>query len=207
MKKTKSSRKWLSEHFSDEYVKKSKKENILSRAYFKLQEIDQQESLFEKNEMILELGAAPGSWTQYCLTKISSKGKIIANDLLDLKISAKNIEFIKGDFSSDLVLESLLKTMNEKKIDLILSDMAPNFIGNANADIAKSLALCEMVLDICKKVLKDGGDLLIKVFQGRGYDQFLKALRADFNKVKIKKPQASRARSKEIYLLARHYKI
>lgn len=201
---SKSSRNWLKEHHSDIFVQKSKKEGWRSRAVYKLMEIQEKDHIIKPNMKIVELGAAPGGWTQYLSSIIGDKGKIIALDILPMD-SLAGVDFIQGDFTVTAVLEELLKHLDNKKADLLLSDMAPNMSGIKSADNAKSIYLCELVLDLAQRCLKKDGDLLVKIFHGVGFDGFLKSLRENFSKVAVRKPQASRARSQETYLLARGF--
>lgn len=201
---SKSSRNWLKEHHSDIFVQKSKKEGWRSRAVYKLMEIQEKDRIIKPNMKIVELGAAPGGWTQYLGSIIGDKGKIIALDLLPMD-SLAGVDFIQGDFTETAVLEELLKHLDNKKADLLLSDMAPNMSGIKSADNAKSIYLCELVLDLAKRCLKKDGDLLVKIFNGIGFDDFYKNLKGEFAKVLVRKPQASRAKSQETYLLARGF--
>lgn len=201
-----SSKKWLARHFNDPFVKEAQKRNLRSRAYFKLEELQKSDRILHKNILIVELGSAPGSWSEYAITKIGNKGRIIACDLLEMKPLA-GVEFIQGDFTEDETLEKMLELIGEDKVDLVMSDMAPNFSGIVAVDIAKSLYLTELALDMCFKVLKPKGSFVVKLFQGSGSDEFLKQVKQAFGKVKIRKPQSSREKSREVYVVATDFKL
>lgn len=205
-RRSKSSSRWLSEHFADEYVKRAQKEGWRSRAVFKLEEIDQKDRLLKPGMTIVDLGAAPGGWSQYAAKKLGRKGRIIALDILEMD-ELEGVEFLQGDFTEDEPLERLLATVGNAKPDLVISDMAPNISGMDAIDQPKSMYLAELALDLAEKVLKPGGDFLTKVFQGEGFDEYLKALRSRFDTVVTRKPKASRPRSREVYLLARNYRM
>ena len=205
-RRSKSSSRWLSEHFADEYVKRAQKEGWRSRAVFKLEEIDQKDRLLKPGMTIVDLGAAPGGWSQYAAKKLGRNGRIIALDILEMD-ELEGVEFLQGDFTEDEPLERLLATVGNAKPDLVISDMAPNISGMDAIDQPKSMYLAELALDLAEKVLKPGGDFLTKVFQGEGFDEYLKALRSRFGTVVTRKPKASRPRSREVYLLARNYRM
>ena len=206
MARTRGGRHWMQEHLSDEYVKRAQKEGHRARAIYKLMEIDERDRLIKPNHYIVDLGAAPGSWSEYAASKIGKNGKIFALDLLEMD-PIERVEFIQGDFRSDEVLEKLLKLIENHPVDLVMSDMAPNISGMKAVDQPRAMYLAELCLDLAKKVLKPDGDLLIKVFNGEGLDEFKKQLRNDFSKIIVRKPKASRARSRENYLLARGYNV
>lgn len=205
-KRSKSSTRWLGEHFSDEFVKRAQAEGWRSRAVFKLEEIDAKDRLIRAGMTIVDLGAAPGGWSQYAAKKLHGKGRIIALDILDMEPVA-GVEFLQGDFTEDEPLQRLLETIGESAggapgVDLVMSDMAPNMSGMDGIDQPKGIYLAELALDLAEKVLKPGGNFLVKVFQGEGTDAFMGALKQRFVKVIVRKPKASRARSREVYLLA-----
>lgn len=204
MARSKSSTRWLQRHFDDPFVKQAQKEGWRSRAVFKLQEIDQKDKLIRPGMVIVDLGAAPGSWSEYVLTRTHGKGRIIALDILPMD-SLPDVDFIEGDFREDAVLAELEKRLDGAKVDLVLSDMAPNMSGTAVVDQARSMYLLELALEFAKGQLKPGGDLLVKMFQGEGSDAYIAELRRLFQSVKIRKPDASRDRSREVFVLARHY--
>lgn len=199
---SKSSRRWLSEHFSDQFVKRAKVQGYRSRAAYKLQEIQERDKLFQSNMIVIDLGAAPGSWSQVVLEYIKPKGKVIALDILPMD-PVEGVDFIQGDFTEEAVCNQLLDQLAERRADWVLSDMAPNLSGINSVDQAKSMLLVELALDLAKKVLSPTGGILFKVFQGEGFDEFLKEIKETFKKVTIRKPKASRGRSNEVYILAK----
>lgn len=208
MKRSNSSKRWLKEHFADTYVKKAQAEGLRSRAVYKLQEIDEKVNLIKPGMSIIDLGAAPGGWTQYAANKLkgSNKSNIFALDLLDIE-PIPGVEFIQGDFREDAILEKLLATIPKHSVDVLLSDMAPNISGNKEIDIPRAMYLAEITLDFAHNMLKKDGSLLMKVFHGSGFDDLVKQTRKEFTKVSVQKPQASRSRSRETYLLAVGYKL
>jgi 23S rRNA (uridine2552-2'-O)-methyltransferase len=213
MKRSNSSTKWLQEHFNDFYVKKAQLEGKRSRAIYKLQEIDEKETLFKPGMTIVDLGAAPGSWSEYVAQKLSTNkaankvaSKIYAMDILPME-PINGVVFMQGDFRDDAVLQKLIINIPLKSVDVLLSDMAPNMSGNKEVDIPKAMYLAEITLDFAKDMLKPGGTLLLKMFHGSGFDELVKQIRSNFTKVVIKKPKASRARSNETYLLALGYRL
>ena len=204
MKRTKSSTLWLQEHFSDHYVKKAQAEGYRSRAVYKLKEVDEKEHLIKPGMTIVDLGAAPGSWSQYAAERLKTKGLIIALDRLEMDVMPHVTQLI-GDFTEESVLNQLLTLIPKDGVDLVLSDMAPNMSGSAGVDIPKAMYLVELALDFSHQVLKSGGNLFMKVFHGEGFDELVKQVREQFKKVVIKKPLASRARSRETYVLAKGF--
>lgn len=206
MVRSKSSKSWLKEHFDDTYVKKAQADGYRSRAIYKLIEIDEKEKLLYPGINVIDLGAAPGGWTQYVSQKLNGRGNIIALDILPMDALA-DVTFIQGDFQDETVLNNLLSHLPNEGVDLILSDMAPNMSGNPAIDIPRAMALAELALDLCTRVLKKDGALLMKLFHGEGFDQLIKDTRQLFSKVVIKKPKASRQRSRETYMLAKGYKM
>ncbi|AHF73546.1 Cell division protein FtsJ / Ribosomal RNA large subunit methyltransferase E [Candidatus Sodalis pierantonius str. SOPE] len=205
-KRSASSSRWLQEHFSDKYVQQAQKKGLRSRAWFKLDEIQQSDKLFRPGMTVVDLGAAPGGWSQYVATQIGGKGRIIACDILPMDPMV-GVDFLQGDFRDPLVLQALLERVGEQKVLVVLSDMAPNMSGTPAVDIPKSMYLVELALDMCRDVLTPGGSFLVKVFQGEGFDEYLREIRSLFTKVKIRKPDASRARSREVYIVATGRKI
>lgn len=197
-----SSRRWLKEHFTDPYVKKAQQEGYRSRAVYKLLEINQRDRLLKPNMTVVDLGAAPGGWSQVAAQMVKPKGRVFALDILPMD-EIKGVEFIQGDFSEDQAADDLLALMSDEQVDLVLSDIAPNMSGNDSVDIPRSIYLSELVLDFALKVLKPEGIMLIKVFQGEGFDQYLAEVKRQFKKVSIRKPKASRSRSREVYVLAK----
>lgn len=205
MARSKSSNNWLREHFDDPYVKKAQQKGYRSRATFKLEEIDQKDKLIRKGISVVDLGAAPGGWSDYALHRVGDNGKVIALDILPMT-PLTGVYFIEGDFREDHVLEQLNEVLAGQSIDLVLSDMAPNMTGVDAIDQPSSMHLVELALDFAINNLSKQGDFLVKVFQGEGFDDFLKSMRSHFKKVTTRKPDASRARSREVYLLGRGLK-
>ncbi|MDX1353105.1 MAG: 23S rRNA (uridine(2552)-2'-O)-methyltransferase RlmE [Thiomicrorhabdus sp.] len=202
MARSKSSAGWLKEHFDDPYVLKAKQEGWRSRAVYKLQEIDDKDKLFKPGMCVVDLGAAPGGWSQWTAHKIGASGEVFALDILPVEPFA-GVTFIQGDFREDEVYENLLNALAGRDVDVVMSDMAPNMSGNKGVDIPRAMYLVELCVELADQVLKKNGDLLMKVFQGEGYNELISNLRSKYNKVITRKPDASRSRSKEIYLLAR----
>ncbi len=201
MKRSKSSQNWLKRHFDDPYVKQAKKAGYRSRAVFKLLEIQEKRRIIKPGQVIVDLGAAPGGWAQAAVPLVGKKGAIIALDILPIE-PIEGVAFIQGDFAEQDVHERLLLAINGRSIDLVMSDMAPNISGLRAVDQPRAMYLAELALDFARGVLKPGGDFLVKVFQGEGFDGYLKDVRETFKKVVIRKPKASRPKSREVYLLA-----
>ena len=206
MARTKSSRRWLKEHFDDEFVKRAQREGFRSRAVYKLDEIQQRDRIIRPGMTIVDLGAAPGGWSQFALGLIGRKGRIVAMDILPLD-PLPGVEFVQGDFRDEAVLEELLQTVQGQPIDLVMSDIAPNITGVDAVDQPRAMYLAELATDFADKVLRPGGDLLVKLFQGEGFDDLVRDLRSRYDKVVIRKPKASRPRSREVYALARGRKV
>lgn len=205
MARSKSSAGWLNEHFNDAYVQQAQELGYRSRAAFKLTEIQEKDKIIKPGMFVVDLGAAPGGWSQVVRQHIGADGKIIAVDILPMDQLAR-VEFIQGDFREQETLDSVLNLMNNQSADLVISDMAPNISGVKTADQAKGIYLVELAIELADEVLKPGGSLLVKVFQGQGFEEVLKDLRQKYQKVISRKPKASRARSAEIYLLAKGLK-
>ncbi len=205
MARSKSSHRWLRSHFDDEYVKRARREGYRSRAVYKLDEIQQKDRILKPGMRIVDLGAAPGGWSQYAANVLMGRGRIIAMDILPMD-SLDGVEFLQGDFREDEVLDLLMETLGSDRIDLVMSDMAPNISGMEAVDQPRSMYLAELAIDFAGQVLREGGDLLFKAFQGEGFDAMVKTLRVQYRQVRIRKPRASRPRSREVYVLARHYK-
>ncbi|MDH5710287.1 MAG: 23S rRNA (uridine(2552)-2'-O)-methyltransferase RlmE [Gammaproteobacteria bacterium] len=206
MSRSKSSKKWLKEHFEDEFVQRSQKDGYRSRAIYKLIEIQEKDRLIKPGMTVIDLGAAPGGWSEYAAKLLGKKGRMIALDILPME-PIPDVHIIEGDFRENEVLEILLEAIGKDKADLVFSDMAPNISGMEVVDIPRSYYLAELTLDLAQRVLKPGGGMLVKLFQGEGFDDYLKALRENFSRVVIRKPRASRARSREIYALATGFKL
>ena len=205
MARSKSSKRWLNEHFDDEYVRRAQQEGYRSRAIYKLIEIQQKDHILKPGMTVIDLGAAPGGWTEYAVKQLGRQGRMIALDILPMEPVA-GVEIIQGDFREDAVLQQLLDLMGGAGADLVISDMAPNISGMEVVDIPRAYYLAELALDLARQVLKPGGGLLVKLFQGEGFDAYQKDLKQDFKRVVMRKPKASRARSREIYALATGYK-
>lgn len=205
-RRSKSSRQWLREHFTDPFVKRAQSEGWRSRAVFKLEEIDRRERLLKPGQVCLDLGAAPGAWSQYARRKVGHQGRVIATDILEMT-GISGVEFVQGDFREEEVFNRILALVPERVVDVILSDMAPNMSGMDVIDHPKSAYLGELALDMAERVLKPHGHALIKVFQGAGFQELVKAARGKFARVKLQKPAASRARSAEMYLLAMDFRL
>lgn len=200
--KSDSSRRWLKEHFTDPYVKRAQKEGYRSRAIYKLLEIHERDRLFKPGMTIVDLGAAPGGWSQLVVKLVKPKGKVIAMDILPMD-PIDGVEFLQGDFGEDAVVEELFQLLQGARVDWVLSDISPNMSGNESVDIPRSLHLAELALDFALKVLSPEGGFLIKMFQGEGFDAYLAEIKKQFQKTVIRKPKASRSRSREVYILAR----
>ena len=203
-KRTKSSARWLAEHASDEFVKRAKAEGWRSRAVFKLAEIQERERLLRPGIRCVDLGAAPGGWSQYAARIVGGSSRIVATDILPMD-AIPGVEFVQGDFREEAVLEQVLAAVGSEKVDLVLSDMAPNMAGIDAVDQPRSMYLAELALEFADRVLTPGGDVLIKLFQGAGFDEIVREARRRYGRVATKKPKASRTRSSEIYLLARQF--
>ncbi len=205
MKRSKSSRRWLDEHVNDPYVKQAQKDGLRSRASYKLIELDEKDRLIRPGMLIMDLGSAPGGWSQIAGRMVGDQGRVIATDILPMD-SLENVDFIQGDFTDDKVFQQLLDRLDGRQPDLVISDIAPNISGVAVADQAAAMYLVELTLDMVRQVLKPGGNYVVKVFQGDGSDQFLKDMRTSFDKVMIRKPDASRSRSREVYMVGKGFK-
>jgi len=200
-----SSRRWMHEHLSDEFVKKAKKEGYRSRAVYKLLEIIEKNKIIQNGDIVLDLGAAPGGWSQVAVKFVGSSGKVIASDILPID-EINGVNFLQGDFTEQSVYDDLLKMTDGSKVNVVLSDMAPNMSGQLSVDQPKSMYLAELAIDMATKTLEINGSFVVKVFQGDGFDDYLQNARKKFKKVSVIKPKASRPRSKEVYLLATQLK-
>lgn len=200
MKRRPTSKAWMQEHVNDEFVKKAQRDGYRARAAYKLIEIDDKDHLIKPGMTIVDLGAAPGSWSQVAVERLKGNGRVIALDLLDMQPLA-GVEFIQGDFREDAVLQQLENFLAGKQVDLVIADMAPNISGISIVDQSRAAYLTELALEFSMKWLKPGGHFLVKVFAGSGFDEILKNMRDHFEKVVTRKPKASRDRSSEVYLL------
>jgi len=194
------SKRWLEEHFKDPYVKRSKKEGYVSRAAYKLLEIQERDHIFKEGMRVLDLGAAPGGWSQVAIAHVGKRGKVVATDILAMTPPA-GVQFVQGDFTEQAVLDEILSVIGEQQMDIVMSDMAPNLSGQKIIDQPRSMYLVELAWDCAQQVLADGGTFLAKVFQGHGVDAFTAEIKKHFKKCKCRKPEASRARSREVYIL------
>lgn len=202
MKRSKTSKAWMQEHVNDPWVQRAKAEGYRSRAAFKLAEVDAKDRLLKPGMVVVDLGATPGGWSQLAAKKVGASGKVIALDLLELQ-PLPGVEFIQGDFREEAVVARLGEMLADRSVDLVMSDMAPNMSGIGVSDQARAMYLAELALEFAVQYLKPGGDFLVKVFQGAGFMEFRDAMRRVFSSVAVRKPQASRGRSAELYLLGR----
>lgn len=201
MAKSKSSKGWLKEHFDDEYVRRSQQDGYRSRAIYKLIEIDKKDRLLKPGMTVIDLGAAPGGWSEYCVKKLGKNGTVVALDILPME-PIDGVTILQGDFREDPVFEELMAVVKNDRADLVISDMAPNISGMGSVDMPRAYYLSELALDLARQVLKPGGSLLVKLFQGEGFEAYNTELKSSFTRVVMRKPKASRARSREIYALA-----
>lgn len=202
---SKTSAGWLKEHFDDRYVQQSWQDGYRSRASYKLVELDEKDRLFKPGMTVIDLGAAPGGWSQIAAERVGDSGVVIASDILEMDALA-GVDFIQGDFTEEQVLDEILAVLKNRPVDLVMSDMAPNMSGMAAIDQPQAMYLVELALDLARQTLRPGGRFVAKVFQGEGFDAYLKDLRGSFQRVVTRKPDASRARSREVYLLAEGFK-
>lgn len=205
MSKTKSSRRWLDRHLSDAYVKRAVQEGYRSRAAYKLLEIQERDRILKPGMSVVDLGAAPGGWSQVVRRLVGHQGQVLAMDILPME-PIPEVTFLLGDFREATVLDQLRAALAGASVDLVLSDMAPNLSGVVAVDQARALYLCELALDLARQVLKPGGMLAVKAFQGEGFDAFFRLMREAFAQVHIRKPEASRRESREVYLVAKGFR-
>jgi 23S rRNA (uridine2552-2'-O)-methyltransferase len=206
MARSKSSKKWLTEHFEDPYVKKAQKLGLRSRSAFKLMEMDEKYGLIKPGSCVVDLGCAPGGWCQVVVAGVGEKGRVVGLDVLDMQPLA-GVDFIQGDFTQSIPLQQMVDLLDGQRVDLVLSDMAPNMSGMAVTDQTRAMYLAEIALDFVRSHLKPGGDFLVKIFHGEGFDDYVREARRVFTRVVVRKPDASRSRSREVYLLARGHKV
>ncbi len=206
MARSKSSRRWLAEHFDDQYVKMAQQQGFRSRAAFKLMELDDKYHFLRKGMRVVDLGSAPGSWTQVVQRTLGDSGQVIALDILSMD-PLQGVSFIQGDFTEDEPLALLEKALNGQNADLVLSDLAPNMSGMGAVDQPRAMYLAELALAFAEQWLEPGGSFVVKVFHGEGFDDFVKQTRSLFEKVLIRKPSASRPRSREVYILGHRRKL
>ncbi|GAB2508018.1 23S rRNA (uridine(2552)-2'-O)-methyltransferase RlmE [Microbulbifer agarilyticus] len=205
MGRSKSSHRWLREHFNDHYVKQSQKDGYRSRASYKLQELQEKDRLVKPGMTVVDLGAAPGGWSQVAAELVGHKGRVLASDILPMDALA-GVDFVQGDFTEEAVFEELLEKLGEERADLVISDMAPNMSGVRAVDQPASMYLVELAVDMARQTLKSGGAFVAKVFQGEGFDELIRDLRSQYQTVVTRKPGASRPRSREVYVVARGFK-
>ena len=205
MARSKTSDRWLKEHFEDVWVKKSREDGYRSRASYKLIELDNKDRLFRPGQTVVDLGAAPGGWSQVAVERVGDNGTVVASDILEMSPIA-GVAFVQGDFTEQSVLDELLDLLGDRRADVVISDMAPNMSGMAAVDIPNAMGLVELALDMAQQVLKPGGVFVAKVFQGEGFDALLTEMRKSFGTVVSRKPDSSRARSREIYQVCKGFK-
>ncbi|KAF0812583.1 Ribosomal RNA large subunit methyltransferase E [Andreprevotia sp. IGB-42] len=205
MARTKSSNAWLHEHVNDHYVHQAQKDGFRARAAYKLLEINDKDRLIRQGMWVADLGAAPGSWSQVAAKLVGGQGRVFALDILEMPF-IPGVDFIQGDFREEAVLAEYTRLLGGREVDLVICDIAPNITGNAVTDQARSFYLCELALEFARDHLKPGGDFLVKVFQGSGYNEYMTEMRATFTQVLSRKPKASRDRSTEMYLLGKQKK-
>jgi 23S rRNA (uridine2552-2'-O)-methyltransferase len=205
MGRSKSSHRWLQEHNRDHYVKRSQQEGYRSRASYKLIELDQKDRLFRPGMTVVDLGSAPGGWSQVAAELVGDKGRVVASDILPMD-SIADVEFICGDFTEEAVLKEILDTLDVNLADLVISDMAPNMSGMRAVDQPKAMYLVELALDLAQQILKPGGNFVAKVFHGEGFDEYMRLVKSNFERVVTRKPDASRPRSREVYIVAKGLK-
>jgi 23S rRNA (uridine2552-2'-O)-methyltransferase len=201
-----SSRRWLRRQRSDEYVRRAQQEGWRSRAVYKLIELQDRHRLIRAGHRVLDLGAAPGGWSQYAARIVREQGRVIAADLLEIEPIA-GVEFIRGDFREPATFESIMNCIENDTLDLVMSDMAPNITGNRSVDQPRAMQLAELAADLAVNVLKPGGSMVLKLFHGEGFDEFVRAMRSNFEAVRVRKPAASRPASRETYMVATKFRV
>ena len=204
-KRSASSGAWLREHFDDPYVKQAQREGYRSRACYKLLEIQEKDRLIKPAMTVLDLGAAPGGWSQVAVSLVGDKGRVIATDILPMD-SLAGVEFLQGDFTEDEVFDQLLALVGDQPVDLVISDMAPNMSGVSAVDQPRSMYLVELALDMARRVLRPGGGFVSKAFHGEGYEEFYRDFKGSFEAPVTRKPKASRPRSREVYVVGKGFK-
>lgn len=205
MARSKSSHNWLQEHFDDPFVRKAQQEGYRSRASYKLIELIEKDNLIRPGMTVVDLGAAPGGWSQVAARTVGDHGRVIASDILEMDPVA-GVEFIQGDFTEEAVFQALLAAIGDRPVDLVISDMAPNMSGMSAVDQPAAMYLVELALDMAQTILKPGGGFVAKVFHGEGFDEYVKGIRQEFSRVVMRKPKSSRARSRETYLVAQGFR-
>ena len=205
MGRSKSSHQWMQRHVNDEDVKRSQVDGYRSRASYKLLEIQQRDSIIQPGQVIVDLGSAPGGWSQVAVKLVGPKGRVVATDLLEMD-PVQGVDFVRGDFTEQAVVDDLIRLLDGRKVDLVISDIAPNISGMSAVDQPRSMYLCELALDFARQQLKSGGSLVVKVFHGAGFDDFIRDARTSFDRVVTRKPKASRPKSREVYMVATGFK-
>jgi 23S rRNA (uridine2552-2'-O)-methyltransferase len=205
MARSKTSADWLKEHVDDIYVQQAQQDGYRTRASYKLIELDERDQLLRPGMTVIDLGSSPGGWSQVVAQRLGDKGLVIASDILPMDAIA-DVTFVQGDFTTDEVFDELLTAINDRPVDLVISDMAPNMSGMASIDQPSAMYLVELALDMARQVLKPNGTFVAKVFQGEGFDEYLTDVRSSFTKVLIRKPKASRARSREVYIVGKGFR-
>ena len=205
MGRSKSSHQWMQRHVNDEYVKRSQVDGYRSRASYKLLEIQERDSIMKPGQVIVDLGSAPGGWSQVAVKLVGPKGRVVATDLLEMD-PVQGVGFVRGDFTELAVVDDLIRLLDGRKVDLVISDIAPNISGMSAVDQPRSMYLCELALDFARQQLKSGGSLVMKVFHGAGFDDFIRDARTSFDRVVTRKPKASRPKSREVYMVATGFK-
>ena len=204
-KRTASQSRWLQEHFKDVYVQEAHKQGLRSRASFKIEEIQERDRLFKPGYKVVDLGAAPGGWSQNATTCVGENGRVVACDILPMD-PIYGVDFLQGDFREQSVLDELLRIVGDTEVDVVMSDMAPNMSGNLAVDQPRAMYLVELAFEMCNQILKKGGSFVVKVFNGEGTEAYLRMLRSAFKEVKVRKPDASRSRSREVYYVGLGFK-
>ncbi len=204
-RRSKSSHRWMQRHLNDEYVQRAQREGYRSRAAYKLLEIQEKDHILRPGQVVVDLGAAPGGWSQVAKQLVGSRGEVFALDLLEME-PLPGVNFLQGDFREQMVLDRLMDLLAGRPVDLVISDMAPNTSGVLAVDQPRAMYLCELALDFARQVLRPGGTFVTKVFQGEGFDDFVRDLRSGFQRMVTRKPRASRPRSREVYLVATGFK-
>lgn len=205
MARTKSSHQWMQRHVNDEYVKRSKKDGYRSRAAYKLEEIQEKDRIIKQGQVVVDLGCAPGGWCQIAAPLVGKHGRVVGIDLLDMP-AVPGVDFLQGDFREDSFLAEMMKMLDGRQVDLVISDMAPNISGQTVVDQPRGIYLCELALDFCRQVLAPNGGFVTKIFQGEGFDDFFRDTRSSFGRVVTRKPKASRPKSREVYIVASQFK-
>ncbi|WP_456417768.1 23S rRNA (uridine(2552)-2'-O)-methyltransferase RlmE [Thiolapillus sp.] len=205
MARSKSSHQWMQRHANDEYVQRARRDGYRSRASYKLIELQEKDKILKPGQVVVDLGAAPGGWSQVAAGILGDQGKVLAMDILEMD-AVHGVDFLQGDFREQAVLEALIGLLEGREVDVVLSDMAPNTSGVRAVDQPRSMYLCELALDFARNTLKSGGSFVTKIFQGEGFDDYIRDARNSFTRVVTRKPKSSRPKSREVYMVATGYK-